>query len=85
MKAMDVDSVIRLDLQVELRRIADYLEIKVYLVDSDDVLSSIVLLRTRQEALCEEESRDPEGWRSSVVDPFLHESESCNEVDHPGC
>lgn len=63
---------------------ADHSEVKVYLVDGNHVLPSIVLLASCKETLSEEESRDPELGRGSVVDPILHELEPCNEVVDPG-
>lgn len=39
-------------------------------VNSDDMLTSVVLESTRQECLWEEEPRYPEYFRSTVIDPI---------------
>lgn len=36
-----------------------------------------------EERLCEEKSRNPEVRRSTIINPFLHELESLNEVIDP--
>lgn len=52
-------------------------------VDRFFVFPSIVLKNTSQERLGEEESRNPEVWWSTLINPFLHEFESFNEIIDP--
>lgn len=62
-----------------LRRLRDgcwvgivaHLEVVAELVDSDLVLTGVVLKSTREEGLREEESTDPESGWSTVLDPLL--------------
>ena len=53
-------------------------EIEAEQINGDGVLSRKVLLHASQERLCKEEARHPEGWRRTVVEPFL----SKNETSH---
>lgn len=53
------------------------------LIDGDDVVTGIVLLRTSEEGLWEEESRDPVDCWSAVVVPILKESYSLNQICDP--
>jgi len=55
--------------------IAD-LEVEGKLIDSDLVLTSEVLQRTREEGLWEEESRDPESVWSTSINPLGQEVDS---------
>lgn len=51
-------------------------------IDSNTILSGIVLFRTGQETLSEEESSDPKYFRKSLISPFLEPLKSCQEVLH---
>jgi hypothetical protein len=51
-------------------------------IDSDTILSCIVLLSTCQETLSEEESGDPEHFRKSIVSPIREPLESSQEIFH---
>lgn len=53
------------------------------LIDGDIVLSRVVLLRTSEESLREEESRNPEANRSSIVKPVGQEFDSIVAVLNP--
>jgi len=64
-------------------RMTDHFEVKVYLVNSNDVLPGIVLLASCEETLGKEESGDPELSGCPIVYPFLHELESRYEVIDP--
>ena len=55
------------------------------LVNSDDVITRIVLLRSSQEGLWEEESRDPVDAWSAVAVPILKELNSFNQIVDPRC
>ena len=54
-----------------------------YLIDSNCVLSCEVLLRTREESLWEEESRDPEHLWCSIVIPARQEVDTVVAVLDP--
>ena len=59
------------------------LELITELINGNDVFSGIILQRSREESLGEEESRDPEsGWRSAI-DPLLQEVDSISQIDDP--
>ena len=62
--------------QIILVWIAQYFKVKINLVNSDHMLPCIVLLHSSEEALGEEEPREPERARGSVLNPLLHELES---------
>lgn len=61
----------------------DNKEVECKCIDWVFILSSVILKNTRQEGLGKEESRDPVVWRSAILDPFLHELESLNEIIYP--
>ena len=56
------------------------LEIVVEQVNSDVVLSGVVLLGSSEEAVREEEPRDPILGRNAFVDPLLEPAESLQEI-----
>lgn len=65
------------------RVLVDDLEVKLKLVNGDDVLARIVLQRGRQEGLREKEPGNPERRRGAVRDPVLKEVDPGEQVDHP--
>jgi hypothetical protein len=60
------------------------LEVEGKLIDGDRLLTSVVLKRTRQEGLREEESREPVHLGGSVVDPSVKEVDPGIAVLDPG-
>jgi len=62
-----------------------HLVVPIDLIDGDCVLSGKVLLQTREERLCEEESRDPEIAWFAFFDPLANEAQSFNKVDNVRC
>jgi len=48
-----------------------YLEIEAEVVDGNGVFAGVVLHHSGEERLCEEETRDPEHCRLSVIVPVL--------------
>jgi hypothetical protein len=52
-------------------------------INSDDVLSGIVLKCTGQESLWEEESGNPENFRCTMVDPVRKESNTVIAILNP--
>jgi len=60
-----------------------YFKLKGEFIDGNLALTGIVLKRTCEEGLWEEEPRDPEGRRGSLVDPVHEEVNSVVEIDNP--
>lgn len=77
----DIGAIRGLFAHVVFRLIVDDFKVEIYLIDSDDILSGIVLLQSSQETLSEEESGYPHLRSSSFVNPALDELEPVKEVD----
>lgn len=58
-------------------------EIKFNMINSNNMLSCIVLSCSCKERLCEEETRNPECFRCTIINPLLHKVNSFKEVYHP--
>jgi hypothetical protein len=82
-ETVDIGTILGSGLKVVLLRVAHDLEIEIDLINWDNMLSGIVLLDTCQETLCEEETREPESLRGTIIYPVLHELESLDEVENP--
>jgi len=65
--------------------IGDDFEIVSQKIDSNTVLSRIILLSTRQETLSEEESCDPKHLRKALFIPFLEPLKSTKKIFHVSC
>ena len=61
----------------------NHIKFKVKSVDWQFVFSGKVLKNTCQEGLSEKETRYPEIWRSTCINPFLHEFQSLNKIINP--
>lgn len=53
-------------------------------VDGEDRAAGVVLQRSRQEGLWEEEAADPEHSRNPAGDPALQETDALQQVGYPG-
>lgn len=82
-ESVNVSTVFGSTLNVVFGGVAHDLEVEIDLIDSNDVLTSVVLLHTSEERLSEEETGDPEGLRCAVVNPILEELKPLDEVKHP--
>lgn len=82
-QSINICSIIWLLFQIVLLRITNNLKVKIYLINSHDVLSCIILLYTSHEGLSEEEAGNPEGCGGAFFYPFSHEVQTCNEVKDP--
>lgn len=60
------------------------LEVKGDDINGDNSPSGIVLQCSCEESLREEETRDPEHRRNSIVYPILDESNPFHKIRHPG-
>jgi len=75
-----------------IRRLSDgrctcvvaYLEVILQLVNGDLVFTGIVLQGTCEEGLREEEARDPECGRRTLLDPLSEEVDPLIEIIDPG-
>lgn len=82
--AMDEATIIRRLRDRGRSSIVAYLEVVAELIDSDLVFTSIVLKRAREEGLREEEARDPEGGRRSLINPLGQEADPLVKIIDPG-
>lgn len=53
-------------------------------VNGEDRATGVVLQRSRQEGLWEEEATDPEHRRNPARDPVLQEADALQQVRYPG-
>lgn len=60
------------------------LKAEAYGVDGEDRVASVVLQRSCQEGLWEEEAADPEHSRDPAGDPVLQETDALQQVRYPG-
>jgi len=65
------------------RSIVANLKVETKLINGNLVFTGIVLKSSREESLWEEETRDPEGRRSTLFDPFLEEANPIIQVENP--
>lgn len=63
---------------------AEHFKVHLDLIDGNNVLTGVVLFETGQERLGKEETRDPEAWWRTFVDPSLHELETQHKVNDVG-
>lgn len=83
-ETVDVATRLGLGFDILVRHLAHHNMVKTDLIDSDRVLSGVVLLSSSKEGLWEEESGDPEDIWSSVVEPVDQEIDSIIAVLDPG-
>lgn len=84
-KTVAVASVLGLLLNVFMGNCIGVLETVGQLVYCDGLQSGIVLNVSGEESLREEETRDPENFRGSSLDPIVQEVDSVVAVKNPGC
>lgn len=82
-ETVGVATILRLLLDLSWMNFIVDLNIKVQLIDSDDMLSSVILKTSSEECLGEEESTDPEHSWSASVDPFPQELDPIVQVLDP--
>lgn len=58
------------------------LKVEFNFINSDNELTSVILLDTSQERLCEEETGKPEAGWCAMIDPILHELQAFNKIDN---
>ena len=82
-ETVDVDAILWLIRDIlRFNIIVDFV-VETQFINGYDVLASIVLHRTSEECLREEESRDPISAWESIADPFSDEINSFVQVSDP--
>lgn len=81
---MDVRTIFRFDRCIDTLGVADNLEVVLNVIDGDLVLSGVILSHTGKERVSEMETRDPEDWWGTVINPVLILIESLHQVDSEG-
>jgi len=79
-QTINVSTISRSNFWILFVLLTENFKVEVQLINSNHILSSVVLLKTSQERLSKEETRDPEDLRSAVINPLLEEIKSFNEV-----
>lgn len=79
-ESIDVTPSLRSTLNVQVRAIVSNVVPERYLVNSDYVLSCIVLQHSSDKRLREEEPRNPEVIGSAIIDPVLEERNAIVEI-----